>query len=263
MAVLTKFSDYGQKGLVELTIIDNSTTPATILAIPPASGGVYDPGAENGEFERTNCRAERVRDTVFRSVSKPTFQIDLGYRNPEAISLRLNRKFEENASATIRVHRTQFKVPATGIVPAVASGYLGYGVSADPSTANGSYSNEFGRTAQMAPGTYASFDSAATPTGFAIGDNGALKFGDDLKSKEVSFYYDYDGTVWQTGSLAFTNISLYAKTVSVNQYVTEWVADDVSVDATGQIALAEPTQQISFFVNGDVLYRTTGLLNQC
>lgn len=264
MAITADFLNKAQKGLVEVALIDVSVTPNVILALPQASGGVYQTGSENSEIEEISCSGVRVRGKVFEGVSKPAFQLDYSAKTPELIGLKLNRRFAPPASTTQYVVRNKFRVPSTGTVAAVASGTFGFGISADPVGAIGSYMNEYGVTAAL---TYDAFadDITASPTTFAIGANGALKFSNDLKNGQVSIKYPVASqTVRSLGSTSYTQLEMFARLVSLDLTMSTYYASDISVDSTGDISLAEPGQQLTFFVNGTIAYSSNGsILSQC
>ena len=265
MAITADFLNKAQKGLVEVALIDVSVTPNIILALPQSSGGVYQTGSENGEIEEINCRGVRVRGKIFESVSKPAFQLDFGAKTPELIGLKLNRRFAAAGTSTQYVVRNKFRVPSTGLVAGSPAGSLANGMTADPVGAIGSYMNEYGVTEEMTyGGTYAT-DITEETTTFAVGADGALKFSDDLQNAQVSIKYPVASqTVRTLGSTPYTQLEMFARLVSLDLSMTTWYAEDISIDSTGDIALNEPSQQLTFFVNGDIDVTSHGsLLNQC
>jgi hypothetical protein len=264
VAVTKDFLNKAQKNIVEIALVDVSVTPNIILALPQAAGGVYQTGSENGEIEEISCLGVKVRGKVYPTVSKPAFQLNFGAKTPELIGLKLNRRFNAAGSTTQYLVRNKFKVPSTGTVAAAPVGTFGNGITADPAGAIGSYMTEYGVTDDL---TYEDFatDITAMTTTFAIGANGALKFSDDLKNAQVSIKYPVASqTVRELGSTPYTQLEMFARVILLDGTMTTWYASDISIDSTGDISLEESTQQLTFFVNGNIAYTTHGtILSPC
>jgi hypothetical protein len=190
-------------------------------------------------------------------------QLKFGGTSLPLLGLKTNRQWASATSTTLEYYRTAYDVPSDGVVAALATGYLGYGIVAD-ATSKASYIDVNGLSVDLVQGTFASFDAAATPLGFAVGANGALKFGQSLWNKSIAIAIPLPSTNFYTlNNLPFTNLAAKMRVCLVNLSVFEWVFNSVSIDTTGNVPFAAADTELSLFINGTYTVNTFGKLNPC
>lgn len=244
-----QFFDFLPKGITRLLVKDKTT--GSIFVLPAPSGGNFDPGIELAVVEESDC--EGVTTTAKRYPTKRNAKLTLNMpKMPEVVSMRLGKGVSKR-STTDTEDKTldHFTVPTSGIIPAVSSGFAGFGITAN-AVATGAFQNEAGFSETLVQDTnYGSFDEAAVGNEkkFAVGANGALKFGTATRGRRATVEIAYPTSAfYQLGS---DLISLSIKVEGVNIYLQRlaWIYPDVSIEP-GAVDLKEPTQELSFFVNG-------------
>ncbi|MGC8715164.1 MAG: hypothetical protein ACP5RH_22500, partial [Leptodesmis sp.] len=127
-----------------------------------------------------------------------------------------------------------------------------------------SYVDSNGLSTALTQGTYATFDATDTPLGFAVGANGAMKFGQALWGKSVTIAIPLPSTSFNTlGNLPYTNLSAKMRVALNNLQVFEWVFPSITIDTSGDIAFAAVDAEVGFFVNGTYSVNVFGKLNPC
>jgi hypothetical protein len=116
----------------------------------------------------------------------------------------------------------------------------------------------------MTQGTFATFDAAATPLGFAIGANFAMKFGNTLQGGYVSFMIASPSQTYQTlSSSTFTFLTLYCSLITLSGRVVNIACPNVNVDTTGAIDFSTPDQEIAFWSPNDPTVEQLANINFC
>lgn len=260
--------DQVKKGMVDAYFVDKyapGTTPYVPLALvlPPASGGTFNTGITQEELNSVNCRGEIVVAARYTKENKPTIELEFS-QSPEVLMMALNRRAKVTSSPSgITYARSAFEVPASGLVAAAPAGTLGNGVAADVASINASYQNTAGFSIKITQGTFSSFNATTTPLGFAIGADGAMKFGDTLKGRPVSFEYPVTvSSVTELGTNLLT-LGLQLSFVTLQQQIFKLIIPNVSVDASGSIPLAEGKLNLKFNIEGDYNLQYLGMLNPC
>lgn len=261
MAVQADFLSVSNKSIVNVRLVDAS---GAILAFPKAEGADYDTGVTNTEILQPNCAGTKVRARVYQEQATPTISLTFGGKTHQLISLKLDRTIETAVAQTVDYIQQKFDVPADGVVAAAAAGVLSNGVAADVAGAVGSYVDEWGNSVPLTyGGNFAAHNDGDTIT-FNVGADGAARFSSDLWRRQVTYSYPVPvASLNRLTTTSYGNLSLLVSTVSIDRYVTNWVATSVNVNSEGNISLSESTQEVSFYINGDIGVESTGMLNAC
>jgi hypothetical protein len=259
---MSLFYDNAQKSIVYAVIKDLTT--GMLLVLPPPSGGQFETGIELTAIEAVNC--EGITSTVkrFQAKQDPKVSLTFGAKTPDVVCLALGRKLQANASGTSQMDASSFQVPSDGLVPAVTTGTMGFGIAAN-AVATASWQNAEGVSeALVQDPTFATFDPAAVGSTkkFAIGANGEMKFGNELRGRRISMEIPYSITnVYNLGS-AYNNLAIRVGVIDIALRQWQWIFPSVSIEP-GSINLVEPEQESSFFVNGGYDLRFMRQLHPC
>ncbi|MBD2076230.1 hypothetical protein H6F86_20585 [Phormidium sp. FACHB-592] len=238
------------KGLVRTAVRDNSNplAPVTLL-LPTASQITYDTGIELADLEGVSCQGVKITRSRYPTSEKP--KVNLTFPNtPETIALKLNRKFVTRTAVSSSIFQSDFIVPPDGIVAAKPIGTLGNGVAAD-AVSKAWQLNAAGITDQTAltQGTFAGFDAATTPLGFAIGADNAQKWGSGLWNSTVSFEIPtVIASLSSLGTIPYSALNLRLAFVTIDGKSLLTISfGQVSVDSTGSINFGEGQTEVGFF----------------
>lgn len=241
----------------------DSNNVRSVLNLPIASAGTFTLNPELVRLTTISCLGEKVTATRVQTGTDPRLELTFGGTSLPLLGLKTNRQWASATSTTLEYYRTAFSVPADGLVPAIATGYLGNGIVADAAS-RASYIDTNGLSVNLTQGTFATFDAAATPLGFAVGANGALKFGQTLWNKSIAIAIPLPSTNFFTlNNLPYTNLQAKMRVCLTNLTVFEWVFSSVSIDTTGEVPFAAQDSNLGFFVNGGYTVNALGRLNPC
>lgn len=235
-----------------------------VLALPRVSTGNFNRQPELTRLTTSNCQAVTVTAKRVETEIDPVCALTFGSLGLPLLSLSQDRQWATVASTTDgEYYRSDLDVPADGVIPAVTSGTLGYDITAD-AVSYASYIDANGLSTPLVQGTYAGFNAASDPLKFAVGANGAMKFGEDLWGKSVSISVTQTLTnVHELSNVPYTNLSLKVRAALVNLYVYEWLFPSVSIDTAGERSFSAAETQVNFFVNGNYNVRVVGKLAPC
>lgn len=235
----------------------------SVVALPIASGGSFNRQVELQRLTTINCQGLKVTAARVEIGEDPTVKLTFGGTSLPLLGLRTNRRWQTATLTTGTYSRSNLDVPADGLIPAAPSGYLGHGVAED-AVSRASYVDSNGLSTNLTQGTFATFDATATPLQFAVGANGAMKFGQGLWGKSVSIDIPLpSSSISQLGNLPYTSLSLKCRVALVNLQVFEWVFPSVTVNPTGDIAFQAADSELNFFVNGSYDVNVYGKLEPC
>ena len=235
----------------------------SVLALPIASGGTFNRQPELTRLTTVNCQGLKVTAARPEVGEDPICTLTYGGTSLPLLGLRTNRRWETATSTTLEYYRSNFDVPADGVVAALASGVFGHGTVADVAS-KAAYVDANGLSTNLVQGTFATFDAAATPLGFAVGANGALKFGNGLWNKSVCLAVPLPSTSFnRLGNLPYTQLSLKVRVALVNLQVFDWIFPSVTVNPQGDINFASADSELSFFVQGNYDVNVYGKLAPC
>ncbi len=155
-----------------------------ILSFPPPQGLVLDPVEQVREQLTRNNQGKMARGQTYSAGSLPTLTCQFGVLRPELIAFRLGKSLDGNLNAGSPVSAANawpYQLRVTkGQYTGAASGYLGNGISADPSTARASVIRN-GVSTALTREAHANYSSwRATANRFSVGADGALNFSDNL-----------------------------------------------------------------------------------
>lgn len=147
------------------------------MCFPPPQNVVLDPGEQVREMMTRNNLGKMTRAQTIPTGSLPVLNLSFGVMNAELIAFRLGRQLAAGSFAThwpyqLRVTQGEYAAKTTG--------YLGFGITADPTTARGSVIRS-GVSTALTRATFADYATwRATDDQFAVGAEGALAFSDNL-----------------------------------------------------------------------------------
>jgi len=239
------------KGVRDIVITDLDGTSPRVLVIPAASKATYSPGVTQAEVLSSSSTGETVVVDRYVTEKKPTLTLELGVKGiPEVLGLKLGQKFA-SGSRDVFVERSNLLVPASGVLTAATTGIEGFGVAADAVTIASYYDPVTGLSVPLTQGAFAGFDPTADPLKFAVGANGAMKFGNSLIGKYVSFRIPNTALagVQYLSSTPFVNLSLSMVVLNSDNKVVKWTFPSVTPDITADLPINEPTISIPFFIN--------------
>ena len=234
-----------------------------VISLPIASEGSFTLSPEIVRLTTISCLGEKVTAQRVTTGTDPKIKLKYGGTGLPLLGLRTNRQWQSATSTTLEYYRTSYDVPSDGVVSALTTGYLGYGITAD-AVSKASYIDPNGLSVDLTQQTYGTFDASATPLGFAVGANGAMKFGQTLWNKSIAIAIPLPSTTFNTlGNLPYSNLAAKMRVALTNLTVFEWVFPSISIDTTGDIAFAAQDSEVGFFVNGSYSVNVFGKLNPC
>lgn len=197
----------------------------------------------------------KVRSNTYVSEEMPELTINYQYVSGELVSFQVGKRMALGTFATM--------VPRSLVVrqasyPAAAVGFLFDGVLATETEAAGvlagasaSYTDENGISTALTRQPFATF-AGATVDSFAVGDDGALKFSDDIVAEQRLV------TLLIPASIAGAKISetlvgpmrLYATLVDTNNKVSIFEAPNVSANLSGRsVSFGEGSLELAMYLN--------------
>lgn len=235
------------KGIRSVVIKDLDDSDR-LLVLPSASEASFNPGATQLEVVTSGPTGEMVVAQRYVSERKPTVNVTFGVTfHPELLGMSFGQKFVRGNRDTA-IEQSNFLVPASKVLNAATAGLEGYGIIEDEPSKMSYYVDSL--SVNLTQGTYASFDSAATPLGFAIGANGAIKFGDGLVGKYVSWSIPVTlVNILYMSQLPFQNFSATMIGIGTDNSIQRWHFPSVTPDVTAEKPLNQPTLNVPFFVN--------------
>ena len=177
-------------GIAITTALLKTTQETTnrFLALPSPSGATWNEGAEEKIYTQSDPEGRIVFDEAMDSVRQPLVTLNYNRLTKELMAMRFGGLLEEGAVSDTgfafsrRIGRLSF--------PPSATGFAGEGMSAD--IASASYLDN-GISVPLTRQPFATF-TGATVQSFAQGEDGELKFSDDLINKIVTVYGTYPTT---------------------------------------------------------------------
>lgn len=257
-----QFLDGQLKGIVRMAVKDLNT--GNVLVLPTAAGGTFDPGVEFATVEESDC--EGITFVSKRYVSKRDSKVTLQVpKIPDTMAMRLGKKMGL-ASATDSTEYTvdHFTVPANGLVTGVSSGYAGFGII-ENAIATAAFNNDDGITEPLVQDTnYSSFNEASVGNAkkFAVGANGAMKFGTATRGRKVTVTVSYPTSAYYGLTTDLVSLSLKIECVDLLLRRQAYIFPSVSIEP-GAIDFKEPQQELSFFVTGTYDFRVYQQLSLC
>lgn len=137
-------------------------------------------GFETEEYEFQNPVGYMAYGGKRIASEKPEASLTFRQQRPEVIELILGKKFETRSNV-VKPAMREFTIPASGVVPAVATDRYGGGVVADEPTAKVSVVGEFGMSKELTRVDYAT--GPTTVDEFAVGAGYELIFHQDMAGK--------------------------------------------------------------------------------
>lgn len=244
------FYDSQQKGIVSASMRTDDGGVSRIYVLPAPSEGNFETGATLSKIVENNCQG--ISTTAKQYVSDQDPKLSLTFAKiPEVLGLALGRKMTQVPGSQTETFNPTILVPTDGIVNASASGYYGFGVTANAIT-KASYQSADGFSVTIIQDSnFSAFNPilAGNELKFATGDNGAFKFGSGLWEKRVSLEVNVPiAGIYQLGD-SFNNMSLKVGLISLDLKYFTFLFPSVSLEP-GSVSLKEPQQELSFFVNG-------------
>lgn len=257
-----QFLDGLLKGITRMAVKDLNTD--NVIVLPTAAGGSFDPGVEFATVEESDC--EGITYVAKRYVSKRDAKATLQVpKIPDVMAMRLGKKMAKATTTDTTESTTDhFTVPASGLVTGVTSGYAGFGI-VENAVATASFNNDDGITEPLTQDTnYSSFDVAAVGNAkkFAVGANGALKFGTASRGRKVTVSINYPTSAYYALGTDLVSLSLKIECVDLLLRRIAFIFPSVSIEP-GAIDFKEPQQELSFFVTGTYDVRVYQQLSLC
>jgi len=174
------------KGAVDVSFFSLDETPGRVVVLPSVSEISKNFNIEVETLQAMTPGSGGVNRTVDVSTMSedPQYTFTFPALTPELWAIRSGRRLETNASVLRYVTHSNFYVQANEY-PARAAGDLGYAIAAD-ANADASYLID-GISVALTQSTFAAFDPAVETLSFAVGENGAMKFSNDLIGKTVGY----------------------------------------------------------------------------
>lgn len=236
------------KGLTDAVL---KTPAGTLLVLPTAAGGVFNPGQEVQEIEGSSRLGEVVILDTYAMGRKPTIKLDWKTKSLQLIGMQLGLSFEESTNVSTKVMSNGLRVTKNNY-PEADIGFEGYGMIADQAESVAAYLSPGDLSVPLTRQAYGSFN-AATPLSFAQGPNAGMKYSNDLIGKYVA--YEFPQTLANAVKLTqndFSGFSMRMMCITVNREILEWNFPSVSVKLEeGEINLAEPDMSLTFRVQDD------------
>lgn len=237
------------KGVSDIVLTDLDT--GRLLVLPAASEVSFNPGVTQQEVMTATAVGEMAVADRYTKEIKPTLKAKFGVNaNSELLGMKLGRKFTNGTSTTQQKRRSGFLIEAN-TMPAATTGLEGFGILADAVSKLSYYDPVTKLSASSTQGTFATFAPGTTLTGFAVGADGAMKFGNDLVGKYATFEIPIASitNVLTLSQAPFTNLSATAVVIDTALEVWHWRFASVTPDITSEISLNNSEVEIPFFVN--------------
>lgn len=167
---------------------DLNASPQRKLVIPNAMVNNFNLGREVEEVFASSPLGEDVLVDIFVTQQNPTIGLTLPKKTPETLGMKMGYRFEQATEMDVKIAKNGILVKRN-TYEAATTGFEGFGVTAD-ANAFASYLDENDISIPLTKATFANFDAAASTLSFAVGENGALKFSNDLIDKYVTYSID-------------------------------------------------------------------------
>lgn len=220
-----------------------------LIVLPTSAGFVYNSGIEYEDILKNSKLGQRVLAQRRIAQALATVNLRFGVKSLSVLALQLGLAWEEETSVATKIIDTL--LVKQGSYPAAASGYEGYGISADPTAADASYAPSPGRNVKLTRQDYGSFN-AATPETFAVGANGARLFSDDLIGYEVSIEIPTTlATALKIAETDFTQFELRLNQILRDRSIISWYWSAVETKLDEGEVSDEGEAEITFSVVDD------------
>ena len=224
----------GVQGITQVILkTKNISNPALNrpLMIAAPSNGTYNSGIAEVEITSVNCLGEQIVSDTYVNERKPTLSFTYGGKTKEVLAaffgLQLANGTKNTAFAkSLEVTQTSYA--------ASASGYAGFGASADNTDSYAYYLTSDGIAAPLTRQTFATFNPA-TPNTWAQGADSALLFSNDVAAarRYVTYYIPYTSTnadyLSNTPQVDYTADIFF---VNINKEVGHFIFDNVTANLT-------------------------------
>jgi len=220
----------------------------TVLNWPIPSTFNLDIGIEQRVQESRNNQARKVRASSYVAGEQPTLSISYSQIQPEMIGFSVGNQL---ATGTFATYIPKVLQVTKASYPASTTGFLFFGVAADEALATASYTKD-GVSTKLTREVFATFDGETDDT-YAVGDDGAVKFSDNLVSGQqvVTYLVPSDVTGLRISDVLVGTHEVYATMVDTLNQVSIFEAyaatpnlEGRSIDFGGEGGL-----EISLFLN--------------
>lgn len=179
----------GTKMVTEVIIRDLEDS-GNLIVVPSPSEVNFNQGIEMEETMGVSPLGEMVTVDMQPQQRNPEIVMTFPKKSPATLGMKMGYRMEEVTGMQAALRRNGVQVDRTSFA-AATDGKEGFGIVADQEDATASYLKDNGISAPLTLETFAGFDPVTATLSFAVGDNGALSFSEDLIGKFVSYEIPY------------------------------------------------------------------------
>jgi hypothetical protein len=254
------------KGLADLRL--KRLSDGLIWCLPVPSTFAVDNGIEQKIQMTRNQLGEMTRAGSYISGRQPTLRISYGQMQPELLQFRIGNYFQAKTNTQLALPKS-VQVFQNEYPGALNATQLGFTITADTVSQASVVKNN--QTVLLTQAPFGGF-SPATDDTFAVGDAGALKFSDNLKTAAayVSLLIPYTINTYGIGGQVVGPHSLFATLITNESEVVVFTAKKVTPNFEGSgFDTGAENLELPFFLNqvsGDCFpyqMEYTGLFVSC
>ncbi|MBD1995318.1 hypothetical protein H6G00_01565 [Leptolyngbya sp. FACHB-541] len=256
------------RGLTDAVL---KTPDGTLLVLPTAAGGVFNPGIEIQEIDASSRLGEMVLVDTYAMARKPTIKLDWKQKNLTLLAMRLGLEFQPTTNANAKVVNNGLLITKNEYSPA-SNGFEGFGMVGDQELALAAVLAENDLPKKLTRQPFNSFNPAI-PNTFAQGVNGGSKWSNNLIGKYVAFEFPQIlANAIQLTENSYADFSVTMMTIMQDRSIMQWDFPSVSVKLDeGEINLIQPEMSLTFRVQDDgstclsygITYKGTAQRRRC
>lgn len=234
------------KGLADLRL--KRLSDGLIWCLPTPSTFAVDNGIEQKVQTTRNQLGEMARAGSYISGRQPNLKLSYGFMQPEILQFKIGNYFSTKTNTALSLAKS-VDVFQNAYPGALNNTQLGFTITADVVSQATVVKNNVSTLLTQQP--YASF-SNATDDSFAVGDAGALKFSDNLKTAaaRVSLLIPYTINTYGIGSTIVGPHSVFATLITNENEVVIFTAQKVTPDFQGSgFDTGAESIELPFFIN--------------
>jgi hypothetical protein len=234
------------KGLADLRL--KRLSDGLIWCLPTPSTFAVDNGIEQKIQMTRNQLGEMTRAGSYISGRTPTLRVSYQNMQPEILQFRIGNYFAAKTNTELALPKS-VDVFQNEYAGALNSTQLGFTITADTVTQATTVKNNASVLLTQQP--FGSF-SAATDDSFAVGDAGALKFSNNLKTAaaRVSLLIPYTINTYGIGSQIVGPHSLFATLITTEGEVVVFTCRRVTPNFEGSgFDTGAESIELPFFIN--------------
>lgn len=233
------------KAPADITLRSLNETPERVLVLPNPSGLSKNFNIETRNYMAYTPGSGGIMQTVdVQKISEdPQWTMTIPAITPEILAIRYGRALETATTVDRYIANSNYVVTGNTI-PAAATTALGYAIVADAESEASYIDASIEISTPLTQSTYATFDPTTETLSFAVGDNGAMKFSNDLIGKIVAFRIPATYTnVTELGEGRFDRFSCDITMVQNNRKIVNFYIPEAVIRADqGDITFGEDIQ---------------------